>query len=47
MSAHQHSSTSPRGPAQLNQSLQQTLDPVATLAFAKPTPASIAAERRR
>ena len=33
--------------AQHNQSLQQTLDPVATLAFAKPAPASIAAEPRR
>ena len=30
-----------------NQSLQQTLDPVATLAFAKPAPASIVAELRR
>ena len=30
-----------------NQSLQQTLDPVATLAAAKPAPASIAAEPRR
>jgi len=32
---------------QLNQSLQQTLDPVAILAIAKPAPASIAAEPRR
>ena len=30
-----------------NQSLQQTIDPVATLAAAKPAPASIAAEPRR
>ena len=30
-----------------NQSLQQTLDPVATLAIAKSAPASIAAEPRR
>ncbi|MEM7613253.1 MAG: hypothetical protein AAF270_16330 [Pseudomonadota bacterium] len=30
-----------------NQSLQQTLDPGATLAIAKPAPASIAAEPRR
>ena len=30
-----------------NQSLQQTLDPVAILAIAKPAPASIAAEPRR
>ncbi len=30
-----------------NQSLQQTLDPVATSAAAKPAPASIAAESRR
>ena len=35
------------GKMQPNQSLQQTLDPVATLADAKPAPASIAAEPRR
>ena len=34
-------------PSLHNQSLQQTLDPVATLAVAKPAPASIAAEPRR
>ena len=33
--------------ARHNQSLQQTLDPVATLAIAKSAPASIAAEPRR
>ena len=32
---------------QPNKSLQQTLDPVAILASAKPAPASIAAELRR
>ena len=40
-------SVSPDAKARHNQSLQQTLDPVATLAFAKPAPASIAAEPRR
>ena len=34
-------------PVMHNQSLQQTLDPVAVLASAKPAPASIAAEPRR